>query len=106
MSFFGWSKKGKNTPPAWPANSRGEPEAAAFLCRTDGAGYELEIRRGLLTAYGIPTTSLHSGEGIVGAVIFGAPQGGSDIFVPESMLEDARALISAEISDDAEDAHE
>ncbi|MDR2615974.1 MAG: phospho-sugar mutase, partial [Oscillospiraceae bacterium] len=99
MSFFGLSKK--EPPLPWPRGEDGAPEPAALLTHTDARGLETEITVTMLRSYGIPAVTSLSGEGLIGELYTGAPSFGTDVFVPVSFLEDARALLEAPALDDA-----
>jgi hypothetical protein len=69
----------------------------------DGGAPEIELTINLLEAYGIPCTCNYQNNGALDTVIMGYPTGGVEVFVPETMLEDARGLLGAEICEDDED---
>jgi len=49
----------------------------------------------MLRAYGIPVMKKYDDkDGTLGKVLFGTPSGGVGLYVPESMLEDARNLLA------------
>jgi len=54
----------------------------------------------MLEAYGIPAVILHPGDGDFGKVILGMSGTGSSIFVPETMYEEAKGLMEAQIDDE------
>ena len=76
----------------WPKLPDGQPEKPALLChcRAQDMGDELKVN--MLEAYGIPCLCLYPGDGSFGRVVLGMSGLGTDIYVPESMLEDAVAL--------------
>ena len=49
----------------------------------------------MLEAYGIPCLKIYPGDGSFGKLILGMSVQGVDIYVPQSLLEDARALCEA-----------
>ena len=75
----------------WPRDERGEPVRPAFLAFRSSTD---------LDAYGIPAMILHPGDGDFGKVILGISGTGSRIYVPETMLDDAKALMEAETDDE------
>ncbi len=77
----------------WPVTASGQPETPAFLERVFGSETELALRRNMLWAYGVPSVSRYPLDGALGKVILGQSGFGMDIFVPESMLEDAKNII-------------
>ena len=87
----------------WPNEAGGEPIAPAFLTHVEGGPLDMELTLSLLEAYGIPHIGEYPYNGTVGMVIMGQPMSVMDIFVPETMLEDARNILNAEIVDDTEE---
>ena len=53
-----------------------------------------ELLVNMLEAYGIPAIKNYPGDGEFGKVILGMSGLGTDLFVPESMYEDAVNLIN------------
>lgn len=80
----------------WPKDSQGQPESPAFLCncRSSDMGDELKIN--MLEAYGIPCLRVYPGDGSFGKVVLGMSGLGTDIYVPQNMLNDAKALCEEE----------
>jgi len=80
----------------WPRDGQGQPESPAFLCncRNHDMGDELKIN--MLEAYGIPCLRVYPGDGSFGKVVLGMSGLGTDIYVPHSMLNDAKALCEEE----------
>ena len=97
-----WSLKKKEEIP-WPQNENGEAIAPAYLIHISGGPLDMELTLNLLNAYGIPYVCEYPNNGLFGKLILGHPPGGMEVFVPETMLEDAQNLLSAEIVED-EDA--
>lgn len=77
----------------WPVTDSGEPEAPAFLEHIYGSETELALRRNMLWAYGVPTVASYPMDGALGKIVLGRSGFGMDIFVPESMLEDAENIL-------------
>ena len=50
----------------------------------------------MLEAYGIPCLRDYPGDGSFGKVVLGMSGQGTDIYVPESMLEEAQNLLAAQ----------
>ena len=97
-----WSFK-KHVGPKWPDDENGEPVAPAYLKHISGGPLDLELSLNLLEAYGIPYVSELPNNGAFGKLIFGHPPSGMEIFVPETMIEDAENVLKADIiKDDAE----
>jgi len=91
-----WSFK-KPEGPHWPKDENGEPVAPAYLKHISGGPLDLEVAVNLLEAYGIPHVSEYPNNGQFGKLIFGHPPSGMEIFVPETMLEDAQNILSAKV---------
>lgn len=84
----------------WPKDGEGRAEEAAFLCSRGNTDFSDELTVNLLEAYGIPCLRSYPGDGGFGRVIMGASGTGVDIFVPKSMLEEAKMLIEGENCDE------
>jgi len=84
----------------WPRDDNGEEIAPAYLTHVGGKPMDMEITIGLLEAYGIPHIAGYPNNGLFGKLIVGYPPSGMELFVPETMLEDAQNLLSASIIDD------
>lgn len=83
----------------WPRDEAGEPAAPAFLEHIFGSEPELMMERNMLLAYGIPSIASYPGDGTLGKVVLGVSGYGMDIFVPETVLEDARNILSWDMSE-------
>ena len=77
----------------WPRDEQGRAENSAFLCTCSSTDMSDTLTINLLEAYGIPCVRNYPGDGAFGLVVMGASGTGVDIFVPESMLEEAKNLI-------------
>lgn len=109
MGLFGFQRrKRKKLKEIWPVTEAGQKVEPAYLTHTGGAPMDAELILSLLEAYGIPAVCQYPNDGAFGQLIIGVAGGGVDIFVPETMLEDAKNLLSAEPDPDggtdAEDA--
>ena len=80
----------------WPKNAQGEPEIPALLCNCKSLDLGDELKINMLEAYGIPCLKIYPGDGSFGKLILGMSGQGVDIYVPQSMLEDAQALCEAQ----------
>ena len=91
---------GKNLPSdlleRWPKTPSGEPEKAVFLCNCKASDLDDVLKINMLEAFGIPCMRDYPGDGSFGKVVLGMSGNGTDIYVPESMLEDAQNLCNAE----------
>ncbi|MGI5976442.1 MAG: hypothetical protein ACOX68_01930 [Candidatus Limivicinus sp.] len=76
----------------WPRDGGGEPERPAFLCNCKNADMGDELKINMLEAYGIPCLRIYPGDGSFGKLVLGMSGQGTEIYVPESLLEDAVAL--------------
>lgn len=99
---WGFSKTGKLLK-NWPTDEAGEPLPGAFLKHCSSLDMEDEMTVNLLEAYGIPCVRRYPENGSFGRIVLGMSGTGADLFVPESMLEDAQALIAEETNDDDND---
>lgn len=80
----------------WPKDSSGQPEKAVFLCKSVSLDFKDELIINMLEAYGIPCLKIYPGDGSFGKLVLGISGHGVEIYVPSSLLDDARALCSAE----------
>ena len=86
----------------WPKDAAGEPVTPAFLAHCGSTDLEDVILVNMLEAYDIPALVLHPGDGDFGKVVLGMSGTGSRIFVPETMLDQAKELMEAEPNDDVQ----
>ena len=86
----------------WPKDAAGTPEQAVFLAVIPDINNEADFAVNMLTAYGIPAFKSYNNEGSLGKLIIGTSAYGASIYVPASMLEDAKALLEnpAELSEE------
>lgn len=84
----------------WPRNEQGEPVSPALLASCSPLDMQAEMMQGMLQSYGIPSLRVAPGDGQFGELILGMSGTGLDILVPETMLEDAKALLEAENDED------
>lgn len=92
MSIKDWGFSGKSGP-AWPLDSNGEAVEPVFLTNIFPKNMELEIFLGLLESCGIPVVTKYPGDGYFGKIILGMSGTGTDLYVPEVNLEEARDLL-------------
>ena len=93
---MGWSMK-KEEELKWPTDDSGEAIPPAYLTHINGGPLDMELTLNLLNAYGIPHVCEYPNNGLFGKLIMGHPPGGMEVFVPETMLEDAKNLLTAEV---------
>ena len=86
--------------PAWPVRADGTKEKAVLLCRAadNTAGSEMTIS--LLAAYNIPCFKYYEKDGAAGKVVSGFSVFGAGLYVPESMAEEAAALLEADVKEE------
>jgi len=97
-----WSFGKTGGPKNWPKDENGNPVRPAYLKHISGGPMDLEVALNLLDAYGIPHVGEYPNNGAFGNLIFGHPPSGMEVFVPETMLEEAKNVLSAEIVDEEE----
>ena len=90
------SRKPKKTGIDWPKDDRGETVPPAYLKHIHGGPLDMELTLNLLEAYGIPSVCEYPNNGLFGKLILGYPPGGMEVYVPETMLEDARNVLNAD----------
>lgn len=95
-----WGRKHDELLAVWPKNEDGTLEPSAFLCTCDNVSLNDELTVNLLEAYSIPCVRDYPGIGAFGRIIMGASATGVDIYVPESMLEEAKRLLEGENIDE------
>ena len=93
--ILAWSKKKKSSP-EWPKDESGESVPPAFLGHIHGGPLDMELTLNLLEAYGIPHVSEYPNNGLFGKMILGHPPGGMDVYVPQTLLEDAQNILNAD----------
>lgn len=87
----------------WPTDEKGIPIKPAFLAKVVGNQLDYEMQVGLLRAFGVPVQTDLPNSGQLVRILFGFTGAGSDIYVPETMLEEARALLEpVDTRDDGE----
>ena len=86
--------------PDWPVKEDGTKEKAVLLCRAadNTAGAEMVIS--LLAAYNIPCFKYHEQDGAAGKGVSGFSVFGAGLYVPESMAEEAAALLEADVEEE------
>ena len=92
---FGFGRVTRGIYDKWPKNESGEPVCPAKLTHCQCSDMADELLVNMLEAYGIPAVCVHPDNGDLGEVILGMSGTGTDIYVPETLLEDAKALMEA-----------
>ena len=95
--------RGAHESPLWPGDDVGNPVPPAFLRHIHGGPLDMELTINLLEAYGIPHVKQYPNDGLFGKLILGYPPGGIDLYVPETLLEDAMNILAADINSDNPD---
>ncbi len=80
----------------WPRTEDDEAEEPAFLCTRSSTDLSDKLLVNMLQAYGIPTLCMERGNGNLGRVYLGISGYGVDIYVPNSLLKDAKQLCEEE----------
>ena len=88
--------------PAWPVKADGTKEEAVLLHHTLDSTAEADMTISLLAAYNIPCFKYFEREGGAGKVISGFSGYGTGLYVPESMREDAWAILEARPVEESE----
>lgn len=101
MKNWGFGKK-KKLKDIWPKKENGEMIAPAFLIHTGGGPLDAEMTVSMLEAYGIPVVCRYPNDGEFGKLIVGRATGGVDIFVPETLLSEAKDILNADFVTDDE----
>lgn len=91
--FFGRKKRITDL---WPKDETGQPVAPAYLTHCAETQLETELMINILQAYGIPVVTQYPNDGSFGKVMLGMAGGGADLYVPETMLQDAKDLLASE----------
>ena len=76
----------------WPRTADDETEEPAYLCSRPSADLSDQLLMNMLQAYGIPCLSMERGNGNLGRIYLGISGYGTDIYVPKSLLDDAKQL--------------
>jgi len=81
----------------WLYNEDGSPVKPALLKHCSCVGMDDRMLESLLDAYEIPFVKQYPQGGSFGAVILGISGNGVDIYVPETILNQALDIISGEV---------
>lgn len=91
-----WSFKGeKETSDLadWPKDEKGKKVVPAYLTNIFGTEADYQLALSQLRAFKIPYACEFTGLGQMAKITAGFSISGMDIYVPESMLEDARNIL-------------
>lgn len=84
----------------WPKDEKGEPIEPVFLEHLTGAAIDMKMHLNLLEAYGIPIITAYPGNGGWEKYVSGYSAKEADIYVPKTMLDEARDILAAEVDDE------
>ena len=84
----------------WPKGENGECDVPAYLTSCSQLDMSDTILTGLLDSCGIPYFRRFPHYGGFGKLVLGMSAEGVDIFVPASMLEEAKNIIEGESEDE------
>ncbi|MGE4484652.1 MAG: hypothetical protein AB7C97_06015 [Oscillospiraceae bacterium] len=87
----------------WPKNLDGSPVKPVFLEFLGEVDMAAELDLNLLAAYDIPFVCMYPNNGEFGKIILGMSGTGVEIYVPETLLEDAQNIMSGNIVDETEE---
>ncbi len=82
-----------NPAAGWPQGPDGQPVAPAFLTKVMGLEMDYELALARLRAYHIPYVCQFPNAGSLVRIITGFSGAGMDIYVPETLLEDAQNIM-------------
>ena len=88
-----WGKAEHDLSERWPKSADGTPEEPALLTVAMDTNAEADMLCSMLRAYDIPVLRRYEGDGAFGKVVLGTLSSGTALYVPSSMLEDAKNLI-------------
>ena len=94
-----WGTARTRSEQQWPTDEKGLPEKAVFLTHCTCVNMEDKMVKNMLDAYGIPSITGFPDDGTFSKVVLGISGSGADIYVPESMLEKAKALTKGDCND-------
>lgn len=73
----------------WPKDEKGEPVEPVFLTHCSNLDFNDEMTVNLLEAYSIPCLRQYPNDGDFGRLVLGVSGTGVDIYIPNTMYEDA-----------------
>ena len=92
--------------PDWHIDAQGEKEKAVLLTSTFDSTADADMLISLLAAYRIPCFKYFDYEGGAGKVINGLSGYGASLYVPASLLEDAKEILEAQPVEEPEASQE
>ncbi|MCL2843808.1 MAG: DUF2007 domain-containing protein [Oscillospiraceae bacterium] len=100
MAILDWMQGKQTEGPPWPHKDDGTPVAPAFLTHLRATDMEGQIVVTMLESAEVPVVTQYPNNGSFGRVVLGFSGTGVDLYVPESMLEDARALMEHQFEEE------
>jgi hypothetical protein len=100
---LGWSFKNENEIAdlaEWPRDENGEKIPPVYLTNIYGTQADYQMALSLLRAYKIPYACEFTGLGQMAKITVGFSISGMDIYVPETMLEDAKNILLSDTEDE------
>lgn len=95
--LLSWGKSSESRPSeTWPKDENGEAVVPALLCTVSNTNFKDDLVIGMLESCGIPCFKRYPGNGSFGRLILGVSGQGVEIYVPETILEDAQTLLNEE----------
>ncbi|NLL45784.1 MAG: hypothetical protein GX250_03105 [Clostridiales bacterium] len=91
--------KRTDSSPEWPLDSDGRRISSAFLANIAGTQVDYEMALSVLRAFNIPYVCDFPGAGPFVKILIGFSGAGMNIYVPETMLEDARNVLFSSSED-------
>ena len=92
--------------PDWPIDAQGEKEKAVLLTSTFDSTADADMLISLLAAYRIPCFKYYDLDGGAGKGINGFSGYGASLYVPASLLEDAKEILEAQPVEEPEASQE
>ena len=86
----------------WPLEENGEKVKAVLLKETFDSPAESDMVISMLAAYGIPCFKYYDKDGGAGKVINGFSGYGASLYVPQTMLEEAKNILDAKVVEEDE----
>lgn len=89
-----WSREKNDLLERWNKTEDGSYEKPVLLTHLPGTPGEVGRICEMLRAYDIPVMTRSAGDGAFGQLMLGYSGTGVDLYVPESLLEDAKNLLA------------
>ena len=99
MALQEWSFGRKKEGPPWPDGDDGNPVPPAYLVHLSLVDMEGQIVVSMLESAGIPVVTQYPNDGEFGKIILGFSGTGLDIYVPATLLEDARGMLEGDFEE-------